>query len=108
MFSTSLRLLLPLSTILIPFLFWESELLTTALLCAIFILFMTVDEHRRHLPIFFYSFTLGPISELICIYAGAWSYSNAYLLPIPLWLPFIWGMAGVHMSEMSEKFNSKK
>lgn len=40
-------------------------------------------------------FVLGPSGEAVAVHLGAWSYANTPL--IPLWLPFLWGLAGVFM-----------
>jgi hypothetical protein len=100
-------LLLPLSVILFPVYFWQHEILVTIGLLVVLSVFMLEREHRKHVPIFMYAALFGPISEAICIASGAWSYTNAQFLIIPLWLPLVWGMAGVHMSEISERLNKK-
>lgn len=35
---------------------------------------------------------VGPTAEIICVKAGAWTYTNPTFLGIPLWLPLGWGM----------------
>lgn len=37
---------------------------------------------------------LGSIGESIIIVSGAWSYTDPQLINIPIWLPFLWGIAG--------------
>jgi hypothetical protein len=93
---------LPIATVAIPALFWGNELLALVLLALVTLCAMTVKIHRRHLITFVYGAILGPLSELVCIYFGAWSYTNVSMLPIPLWLPIAWGLAGVHISEVNE------
>jgi hypothetical protein len=107
MLPLAYRLMLPFATIMFPVFLWQYELLAAAGLLIVLYVFMQIREHRKHLPIFLYAALFGPISEIICIYAGAWSYTNAQFLVIPLWLPLVWGMAGVHMSEISERLNKK-
>ena len=49
---------------------------------------------------FFTPFFLGPIGEFFAVQRGAWSYDGSKTLPI--WLPFVWGIAGLFMKNVSE------
>lgn len=55
---------------------------------------------RADLVYFFVPFVLGPAGELFAVQGGAWGYDGAGMLPI--WLPFVWGLAGLFMKNVSE------
>ena len=42
---------------------------------------------------------LGPMGEAIAVYHGAWAYIESVFL-IPLWLPFLWGIAGFFLRRL--------
>jgi hypothetical protein len=50
---------------------------------------------------YFVAFVLGPLGELIAICFGAWSYAEPFYF-IPIWLPFIWGIAALFMKKLAE------
>ncbi|MDO8556835.1 MAG: hypothetical protein Q7R96_06735 [Nanoarchaeota archaeon] len=37
----------------------------------------------------------GAIAETIPIYVGAWTYGQSQVVGIPIWLPPLWGLAGL-------------
>lgn len=37
---------------------------------------------------------MGASTESIMMFAGPWSYAQRGIVNIPLWLPFLWGLAG--------------
>src|SRR3990167_1414390 len=37
---------------------------------------------------------IGAFGESLIMLGGAWSYSETQILNFPLWLPFLWGLAG--------------
>ena len=50
---------------------------------------------RRYLYVFGVAGFAGPIAEVIAIYAGAWQYTLPQYAEIPVWLPILWGLAGM-------------
>ena len=77
-------------------------------LCYILIsLFMLYRWHTKSDLIFYFSaFVLGPIGELVATHFGAWKYSKPTFL-IPIWLPFLWGIALLFMKKFSETLIKK-
>ncbi|MBN2042243.1 MAG: hypothetical protein JW754_00390 [Candidatus Aenigmarchaeota archaeon] len=47
---------------------------------------------------------IGPIAEIICVNAGAWSYAVPNIFGIPYWLPFAWGAAGLLLKRAVETY----
>ena len=45
------------------------------------------------------AFMFGSISEIFAIYFGVWNYSIPSFFGIPIWLPFVWGSAGLLFCE---------
>lgn len=58
-------------------------------------------SHRKDDLIFFYvPLVLGPIGEVFCVRAGAWEYSQPAFLGLPIWLPLLWGLAGLVVARL--------
>jgi len=77
-------------------------------LCYIFISFFLLYRWHTNSDLIFYftAFVLGPIGELVATYHGAWKYSKPIFL-IPIWLPFLWGIALLVMKKLSETLTKK-
>jgi len=70
-------------------------------------IFMLCKWHAKSDFVFYFvAFVLGPLGELVAIYFGAWEYSKP-LYFIPVWLPFLWGIAALFMKKLSETLLSK-
>lgn len=75
---------------------WWREPNLAALMVGLLTLGMfTVSPHRTTLVAFLIGAIGGPLSEVVAVHFGAWSYADAQLLGIPVWLPLIWGLAAV-------------
>jgi hypothetical protein len=37
---------------------------------------------------------LGPVTESLIMLSGVWSYARPHIFNFPIWLPFLWGLAG--------------
>lgn len=85
---------------------WESP---HVLMIALFVLYgfwqSLVLKERSYIYIFVIAGVFGPLAEIIAIYAGAWQYSLPQLLGIPLWLPPLWGLAGVFLVRIWQKLS---
>lgn len=51
------------------------------------------------------AFLLGPLGEAAAVRAGAWTYARPALL-IPVWLPLLWGIAGLFLKRVCESVAS--
>lgn len=45
----------------------------------------------------------GSVAEITAIQMGAWQYTDPAFMGIPLWLPLVWGSAGMYISILSKK-----
>ncbi len=83
--------------------FWQDNMVTTMLLAALLAVTLWLWHTRRDITHFFIAALLGPSVEAVCIYFGAWAYSNPMFL-IPVWLPLAWGIVGIALPKMTYCF----
>jgi hypothetical protein len=74
-------------------------LLTIALLIAI-----KFWHKKQDLYFFAVGAVIGSLTEIVCIYFGAWQYTNPSFFGIPAWLPFAWGLGSVLIKRVAETF----
>ncbi|MBI4452288.1 hypothetical protein HY637_02580 [Candidatus Woesearchaeota archaeon] len=81
--------------ILLLYYLWQKNIALTLTLIVIsaFVLLKWADQEER--VVYFASFILGPIIDLILVPAGIWKYGNPTILEAPLWLPFTYGVLTV-------------
>jgi hypothetical protein len=60
---------------------------------------------RGNLIFYFVAFVLGPLGEIFAVHGGAWTYSKPLFL-IPIWLPFLWGIAALVFKKVAETLNA--
>lgn len=81
--------------LLLAGLLWPRPYWMAALGALLSVVVLRQWSSREDLLYYFVPFVLGPTGEMVAVRLGAWSYTNTPL--IPLWLPFLWGLAGVFM-----------
>ena len=81
-------------------LFWENNLLVSAILIAVIAVSFYVYRTKKDLVYFFVAVIFGTTAEIFCITFGVWSYANPTFI-IPLWLPLIWGIAGINLPRLA-------
>lgn len=87
---------LALLTLIIPSLFDNSVFIVISLLCVSFLM-LIIDWNYKYLILYLAIFVSGPIAEAIAIYFGVWTYTNPVFIGVPMWLPFVWGNAGLYI-----------
>ena len=87
-------------------LFWHEPTILFGLLCIICFAFILNSQHPNAFWIFVFAGIFGPLTEIICIKAGAWSYTTPSFLGIPLWLPLLWGGAGLLIATFADHFRT--
>ena len=45
--------------------------------------------------IYFVALVIGTFGERLCVYIGIWEYKYSTIGNLPMWLPFVWGNAGI-------------
>lgn len=85
-------------------LFWASNLLCSIVLAAVLIIALIFWHKREDLYYCATGAVLGPIIGSICIYYGAWAYTEpaSLLANIPVWLPLAWGLAALGIRNIAE------
>jgi len=86
---------------------WRQPLLTL-LLTAVISLAMNVITGWRYIRSYLICAVLGPLAEVVCVHFGAWSYAKPQFSGIPIWLPLVWGMAGVFFVDIAEAIGEKQ
>ncbi len=74
---------------------WQQTLIVVLALGALSVVALMLQRSRTTAIVFIVIAILGPFSEAIAIYYGAWHYTRPHFLGAPLWLPLLWGNAGV-------------
>ena len=46
-------------------------------------------------------FVLGPLGEAMAVHFGAWQYAKSLFL-VPIWLPFLWGIAAFFIKRLCD------
>jgi hypothetical protein len=87
--------------ILLVSLLWHRPIIL--FFCYLVISIGALSRWHRRSDVLFYSvaFLLGPTADAVAVYFGAWEYSKPIYL-IPIWLPFLWGIAALLMKRISE------
>jgi hypothetical protein len=76
-------------------LFWQQAALLSILLTGLVFLKHKILPIEKEFLWFIVAGILGAVSESAVIFvSGVWNYTNPHLINIPLWLPFLWGLAG--------------
>ena len=90
-------------SIVLVSLFWQNNILLTALLLIIATVLLLTLKTKEHLIIFILAGFSGAGAEAIAIYFGAWTYSNPNIYVLPTWLILLWGIASLTILKL---FNS--
>jgi hypothetical protein len=61
---------------------------------------------KSDLIFYFIAFLFGPVGEAVAVSFRAWEYSKPLYL-IPIWLPFLWGIAALFIKKLSDILVSK-
>ena len=75
-------------------LLWNTPSLLIISLCVIAIVKYYLAPVRHELVMFVITGILGSFTESLMMYSEAWSYAKSDIFNFPIWLPFLWGLAG--------------
>ncbi|MEM5844080.1 MAG: hypothetical protein QXX07_01610 [Candidatus Aenigmatarchaeota archaeon] len=60
-----------------------------------------IEKNKKDIYFFIFSGVFGASAEAFAIFFGAWKYSLPEILGlIPLWLPILWGIAGIFLKRV--------
>ncbi|MBI5138884.1 MAG: hypothetical protein HZA95_03755 [Candidatus Vogelbacteria bacterium] len=71
----------------------QNNFLVFIILLAAWVFGMIFWHKKNDIIFFLVGAVVGSLSEIFCIYYGAWLYTNPSLFGIPMWLPLGWGFA---------------
>ncbi len=93
---TSLLFLLTLVSVVV---LWQNPWATFVVIALISVL-LILNTGKKFVPIYIFCAVLGTFSEIIAAASGAWTYENQALFTVPVWLPLVWGNAGVLFAKL--------
>lgn len=93
--------LLAFATLITVSIFSDNQLVCFVLLLCLSLLMLSIEWNWKNVLLFLIILISGPLAESLPIYYGAWTYSNPVILGLPIWLPFVWGNAGLFIIRLS-------
>ena len=91
--------------IVLASLLWSSPVILSGCFLLIGVLMLYRWHSKTDLLFFSVAFLVGPLGEAIAVRSGAWTYSKPIFL-IPLWLPLLWGIAGLFIKKLCESLTT--
>ena len=90
-------------------LFWENTPLLAFILLLLSMIMLKIDWHKEILVLYIISLIFGSVSEIVIInLGGAWAYTEPHLWKIPIWLPLLWGNAGVFVKYIYDSISGSQ
>jgi hypothetical protein len=93
---------LALATLLLTSVLWRTPVALTALLIATGVAIYALRPSRTSAFVYLIGFLFGPLAEAVSIRTGAWEYASPTFLGIPVWLPFVWGIAALFIQNSAD------
>ena len=81
--------------------FWPSPFLLAGLLAVDAALMLSVRRSAADVVLLAFCGAFGAVAESFGIATGAWTYTVPLAAGVPIWLPFIWGIAALFVKEIS-------
>jgi hypothetical protein len=97
---------LALATLLLTSVLWRYPVALTAVMVVTGLAIFTLRPSRTSACVYAVGFVCGPLAEGLAIQTGAWKYASPSVLGIPLWLPFVWGIAALFIQNTADFGNA--
>ena len=97
---------LALATLFLTAVLWRYPLALIALLLITAVAILRIRPTATRVVVYATAFVFGPAAEALSITTGAWAYDSPNFLGVPVWLPFVWGNAGLFILNMAELWKS--
>lgn len=95
--------------LLFIYLFWQNNVLLTGLFILLILFLLITGKNPREIYLVVLLLISSSVIEIIALRIGFESYTNPTFLGIPLWLPFMWGLAGLIIWRVAKSFvNNEK
>lgn len=91
-----------LATLFLTSLLWRYPVALIALLLVTAAAIFRIRPNATSVVVYATAFVFGPAAEAVSITTGAWEYDSSNFLGVPIWLPFVWGNAGLFILNMAE------
>jgi uncharacterized membrane protein YoaT (DUF817 family) len=91
-----------LATLFLTSLLWRYPVALIALLLVTAAAILRIRPNVTSVVVYATAFVFGPAAEAVSITTGAWEYDSSNFLGVPVWLPFVWGNAGLFILNMAE------
>jgi uncharacterized membrane protein YoaT (DUF817 family) len=101
-----LNALLALATLFLTAVLWRYPAALIALLVVTAAAIYKIRPNATSLVVYATAFVFGPAAEAVSITTGAWAYHSNDFFGVPVWLPFVWGNAGLFILNMAELWKS--
>ena len=101
-----LNALLALATLFLTAVLWRYPVALIALLLVTAAVIYRIRPNATSIVVYATAFVFGPAAEAVSITTGAWAYDSNNILGVPVWLPFVWGNAGLFILNMAELWKS--
>jgi hypothetical protein len=97
---------LALATLFLTSVLWRYPLALIVLLLVTAAAIFRIRPNATGVVVYATAFVFGPLAEAASITTGAWQYDSSNFHGIPVWLPFVWGNAGLFILNMAELWKS--
>jgi len=94
-------IVLALITLFSVSLFWTNQIILTTIIVVISVIMLLIWRDKEDVYLYIIVAVSGAIAEAIAIGFGVWTYTLPDFIGIPIWLPFVWGMAGLFVKKIS-------
>jgi len=91
------------TTLAVVILFYKYTFLCLLLMIAVSGFMVFIDSNKKTFKFFILVGLSGALAESVAIYFGAWQYQNDFIIGVPLYLPFVWGNAGIFIKYVANK-----
>ena len=79
---------------------WKAPAALAAALAAVSAIMLLVWRSREDVYLYIIVGISGALAELAAVGSGVWQYAMPDVRGIPLWLPLLWGIAGVFVQKI--------
>lgn len=81
--------------ILAVYFFWKLPLVLILVIILISLLKKRFAPIKKEALMFIIIAVIGAGAESVIMLGGSWSYATKSIINFPIWLPFLWGLAGI-------------
>ncbi|MCE7897720.1 MAG: hypothetical protein DPW11_01485 [bacterium] len=100
-------LIFSLITVTVTMATWKNPIILISLLTLLATIKQSYSPIKRPTLTFIIFGLAGTTMEALIMLAGPWSYALPHLLNFPIWLPFLWGMAGTLSVTLYQAISTK-